>query len=166
MNNSSFIWSIYIIAISVSVLSFICFFFSIFVWTNLRFNCFPIILDVFGVLDKSFIGFSFALSLQESLSVCNHSVNMGLVLHCNFQCSVPFVQLDVQFNGSVEKTSWQKNALCFRVFLAIKCKSCISAWFRWQFFYVIDVLNLISFINCSQSNFNGIQFSTINTHCC
>ena len=58
--------------------------FSFFVSSDFSLDSLPVYLDVPCKLLELFIGFLPLVHLQESLSVGNHSVNVRLVVYCNF----------------------------------------------------------------------------------
>jgi len=89
---------------------------------------------------------------------------MSSVFNSDFQSSVPLVQLDVQLDSSVEQSSRKKDRLCLGVFLAVESKSGVSTRLRRQFLDVVDELHFVGFIDGRESDFNSIEFSTVDTH--
>lgn len=137
---------------------------SFLISSDLGLDCFPVHLDVFGVLFEPLVRLLLVVLLQESLAVGDHRVHVRFVLDGDVQGTVPLVLLDVQFDGSVEQSRVKQDLLCFFRFLAVHCQRRVSGRFGGQFFDIIDELNLVSFIDCSESNFDGIQFSAVNSH--
>lgn len=90
---------------------------------------------------------------------------MRLVIDCDFECSVPLVQFDVEFDSSVVKSSGEEYLLSFWNLLLINSESCVPRWFTGQLLDVVDELDLVSFIDCSECNFYRVKFSLENCHC-
>jgi threonine dehydratase len=63
---------------------------------------YPINFEVLRKLLELVVGLFAAIHLQEALSVRHHSVHVSLVLHCDFQSSIPLVQFYIHFNSAVE----------------------------------------------------------------
>jgi hypothetical protein len=69
--------------------------FTLLISSNLGLNCFPIHFEVFSELLKLIVGLLALIHLQETLTICDHCVNVGLVIHGDLECTIPLVELDV-----------------------------------------------------------------------
>ena len=81
--------------------------FTLLIRPNLRLHRLPVNFEVLRKLLELFVGLFAAVHLQEALSVRHHSVHVSLVLHCDFQSSIPLVQLDVQLDRTVVQSRLQ-----------------------------------------------------------
>ena len=144
-----------------------CFSFLVLVSLNLGFDGFPLHFDVASVVLHRFVSLFSVVLLQEALSVSDDRINVGLVLHCDLQGTVPSVQLDVQFDCSVEQTVLDQDSFGFRNALLVDEHSSLSGRLTGKFLLdVVDVLDFISLVNLGKSDFNSVEFSAVDTHGC
>lgn len=79
--------------------------FSFFVRSYFSLHSLPVDLNVLRKLPKLLICLLALVHLKEPLSVCYYGIYMRFVIDSNLQGTIPLVQLDVQFDGTVVKSS-------------------------------------------------------------
>jgi len=75
-------------------------FFLLFV-SNFRFNSLPIERNIVSVLLHFLVGLRLVVHFEETLSISNYRVHVGLVLDENLEGAIPFVHLHVQLDCAV-----------------------------------------------------------------
>lgn len=127
--------------------SLIGFFLAILIGPNLGFDGRPVHINILGIFEELWIVFLLSLTLKESLSVSNYSIDMGPVLCSDLESPIPLVELDIQLDCTIVESSCKENLLSLLNLFAIKGQCSVSRGLRRQLFDVIDKLNFISFIN-------------------
>ena len=122
-------------------------FFLLLVSLDLGLDILPVDLDLLAILHEQRLLLDLVSLREVSLTVSNDSVNMRLVLQRNIEGAVPLVLLDVHFDGTIEETILQQDVLSFTRLLAVECKSSVSTRLRWQLLDVVNILNLVGFVD-------------------
>ena len=80
----------------------LCSSFSVLISPYLGLDCVPVDLYVPCVLLKLINILLFAILLKESLTICNNSVHVCLIIDSDVKCTLPPVQFDVHLDGTIE----------------------------------------------------------------
>ena len=132
---------------------------------DLRFDCFPINFDVSSILFHPLIVLLLPILLQETLPIGYDCVYMRLVLDRYIHSSIPSVQFDVELDRSVVEPSTQQYLLSFRNSLLVDQHGCLTSRLTSKLLLdVVNILDLVCFIDLSQCNFHCVQLATIDTH--
>lgn len=92
---------------------------------------------------------------------------MSLVLHRDVHGSIPSVQLDVQFDSSVEESSREQDLLGLRNPLLVNKHSSLTGRLTCEFLLdVVNVLDFVSFVDLGECYLNCIELAAIDTHGC
>lgn len=138
--------------------------FPVLVGTDLCLDCVPVDLDISRILLELVNVLFFRVLLQESGTVSDDSVDMCLVVECYIEGSLPAVELDVHFNGSIEEASLDQDLLCLVHLFAVHGKGCIASGLRREFLDVIYKLDLVCLVNGGQCNFDCVKLSAVDAH--
>ncbi len=107
----------------------------------------PVHLHTLRQLDELLLFLFFSHLLHVALTVPQDSVDVGLMLESQLQCSIPPEQFNVHFNRAVEQLRLKQNLLCLVYSFAVECECCIATLLTWQLFYVVNELHLVYLIN-------------------
>jgi len=137
---------------------------AFFLSLDLSFHCLPVNLNLLVKLGEPLVSLLLLVLFEEALSISDHRVNMSLLCNCNVKSLVPFVHLDVHLDSSVVETSSHENRLSLVNLLAVKREGSVTSRFTWQLLDVVDILDLVSFIDDGKSDLKGVKFAAVNRH--
>ena len=131
---------------------------------DLRLDRLPIHLNFLVQLGEALISLLLVVLLEETLPVRYDRVDVRLLGNGDVQRFVPLVHLDVHLDRAVVEASAHQDRLGLVHLLAVEGKRGISRRFTWQLLDVVDILNLVSLIDDSKSDLEGVKLTTVNRH--